>query len=495
MNMRTLLFRTLFLAVVSLLVWGCASSRLELELAIYNGDPLQVDILTKEDIDQVRQNMTTMPETIDTIARLRARLAQEMFDVYDSGLYISSKARDQNYSSQQHTKDMSILNNYLGEFKTYLGKTQQLCLDNFQSTMGWLKKYGDLLPETIAEDQTSPTTQEVLRRRKVLNAARQSIVDLQKSMSDLAGPSGTKFETTLQDRWLQIVNRITSKQVRDLAAKGKNSQALQELDERARKALNTLGEAKKRGLDVNQNLQTTLKAVIELNPPEKKAENIEVSLPNRQTVELLGDTVGKMKKFDLFSSQVERLQDPSDAVWKIVTDPINSQNWNVEFSRTYYRAEGKTSVVIVRDSPMEFRVQQSHNNPAALVQAQLQISRAVADAAITVIGATTGVNLSAIPKPGDSSPNVEDAQARAGEELARRKAKVARLTEQRGLAIKMLSANLRSLREQLGPLKTNNSKDKITIEKLLNNLVATLKADAAFFDPKNKDANDKTNSK
>jgi hypothetical protein len=131
---------------------------------------------------------------------------------------------------------------------------------------------------------------------------------------------------------------------------------------------------------------------------------------------------------------------------------------------------------------MEFRVQQGSNNPAALVQAQLQVSRAIADAAITVVGATTGVNLAALPKPGDKSTGADDAQIKESDDLARRKAKVARAGEQRDLAIGRLSSNLRSLKEQI-----ELTDDEQKIKRLLDVLIATLTADETVFKNRNSD--------
>jgi len=163
----------------------------------------------------------------------------------------------------------------------------------------------------------------------------------------------------------------------------------------------------------------------------------------------------------------------------------NKEKWNVEFSRTYFRAEGNTSVVVVRDSPMEFRVQQGSNDPSALVQAQLQVSRAIADAAIAVAGATTGVSLAPLTKPADKAAGPDDALAEESEQLARLRARVEREAELREFAIKRLTANLRSIKAQIEPL--NTATDKIMIERLLKVLVTTLKADEMIFYPKNVD--------
>ena len=227
----------------------------------------------------------------------------------------------------------------------------------------------------------------------------------------------------------------------------------------------------------------------QVTQPEQ-LEKIEKALMKPATVRVsLGDKsfIEQLKKFDLLGSQIERLQNPGDPVWKIVTSKENSNKWNVEFSNTYFRAEGNSSVVVVRDSPMEFRVQQGSNDPSALVQAQLQVSRAIADAAITVAGATTGVNLTALTKSGERTSSPDEALANESEQLARLKAKVEREAELREISITRLTTNLRSIRSQLEPLDPAKNEDKAIIERLLNSLVTTLKADEVIFKPKDAD--------
>ena len=85
-------------------------------------------------------------------------------------------------------------------------------------------------------------------------------------------------------------------------------------------------------------------------------------------------------------------------------DPENDKNWGTLFARTKFRAEGKSDVIVVRDRPGHYRVQRGVNNPAALIQGQLEISRSVASAATAVLGAISGVNVPLISDKADSTP-------------------------------------------------------------------------------------------
>jgi hypothetical protein len=94
---------------------------------------------------------------------------------------------------------------------------------------------------------------------------------------------------------------------------------------------------------------------------------------------------------DLYVSQIDRLQDPADPAWRELLRPENEVNWAPFFARTSYRAEGDTGVIIARDRLGHFRIQRARNNPAALIQGQLRISRAIASGLADALGAATGV--------------------------------------------------------------------------------------------------------
>jgi hypothetical protein len=188
----------------------------------------------------------------------------------------------------------------------------------------------------------------------------------------------------------------------------------------------------------------------------------------------------RLHAFDSLNSQLERLQNPGSAIWRVVTAPENSEKWNKKFNRTYFYAEGKSGVVIVRDSPIDFRIQEAANNPAALVQAQLGVSRAIADAAIQIAGAATGnplVNASLgsnnkITKSDNNSYQADN------ESLVMKKAALARKAELRTLAINAMTANLRSKRDQLERTKNKNKKG---IQDLVDELINSLEARQSYF--------------
>ena len=150
-----------------------------------------------------------------------------------------------------------------------------------------------------------------------------------------------------------------------------------------------------------------------------------------------------------FIELIDRLQDPGNPVWRIVTDPANEQHWNVESVQTRFYAEGKSHVVMVRNDPMRFDVQEGTNNPAALIKGQLEITRAIANAAIGVLGASTGLPVRKPTTAGDTESPASAAESSAAEDFAQRKATADEAAQARERAIRGLSLELANVLSNL----------------------------------------------
>lgn len=152
------------------------------------------------------------------------------------------------------------------------------------------------------------------------------------------------------------------------------------------------------------------------------------------SIDVLNDFLSKK---DLLDTQIDALQDAADPVWREITAKVNEPKWNPNFSQTLFYSEGNTSVVVTRDRLGHFRVQRGRNNPAAVIQGQLKVSRAIASGLTDILGATIGVSgLSgklpggAQPDPSASTPMVEIAagqDALVAAELVRREAAITNL--------------------------------------------------------------------
>jgi len=100
---------------------------------------------------------------------------------------------------------------------------------------------------------------------------------------------------------------------------------------------------------------------------------------------------GLVQQSAKFIDQIDRLQDNSDAVWRVVTDPANDGHWNKEMVRTFFNSDGDSGVVIVRDGPMRFRIKSAENDPTATLKGQLEIARAITNASMSIAGAAAGI--------------------------------------------------------------------------------------------------------
>ena len=171
---------------------------------------------------------------------------------------------------------------------------------------------------------------------------------------------------------------------------------------------------------------------------------------------------------------IDRLQDMGDPAWRIVSDPKNECLWNSQFSKTYFRAEGNNSVTIVRDSPTVYRPQYASNDPAALIKGQLQVSRAIASAALSVAGAVSGVPVSSLSSTEDDGATTGVSQAKTdSENFAKRKARVEEMAKQRTATLNSLAIDLRNLLIGLNSEKSTKSDNYKT---LISRLKSTLSA-------------------
>ena len=157
-----------------------------------------------------------------------------------------------------------------------------------------------------------------------------------------------------------------------------------------------------------------------------------------------------------FVELIDRLQDAGDPIWRVVTNPENEHHWNEEISETYFYAKGNTGVVIVRDDPMRYRVQSAKNNPTALIEGQLEISRSLANAAISVAGAVSGLPTSSLAssKTGSTTPSEVTIES---DGLAVKQAKTEAWAEQRKTVLNSLQRYLRALATNVTELEDDDT--------------------------------------
>lgn len=214
-------------------------------------------------------------------------------------------------------------------------------------------------------------------------------------------------------------------------------------------------------------------------------EALRGNLPDNASAQTaLGELV---RSSSSFAELIDRLQDTGNPVWRIVTDPANEAHWNKGPLNTNFYAQGKSSVVMVRNDPMRFDVHDASNNPTALIKGQLEITRSIANAAISIAGAATGLpavgaaaNSSAKPANAGANPPTTTPSTDTSNDLVKRKATAEQNAQLRAREIRGLSLELSSI--NAGLAKPNDPVSDATKARV-NTLVSAYKA---AFDPSSK---------
>lgn len=151
---------------------------------------------------------------------------------------------------------------------------------------------------------------------------------------------------------------------------------------------------------------------------------------------------------------IDRLQDVGDPIWRTVTDPINEHHWNKKVSKSFVKAEGNTSMVIVRDTPLHFRAHQVKNDPTALIKGQLEVVRALGDAALSV----AGVKLGATAQLEGDAPDKQSIGLTVNS-ADKNAEKSKKQVEQKQKALSAMTAQLRTLLSELEKLEKDDSSE------------------------------------
>lgn len=466
------------LALVLLATGGCASTRLTVNLDLYRDDARGILVdLTPARIAQLTVALSAAETDVDQLAKDRIDLAMAMTDTYEAVRKLLAAARGQVYDP--NSRAVATAREYLGAYRAEVDRQRQETHAKLQAARQRLDDYVRLQQAGAGSLQT-PEAQ-----------ALQAIGDASRALAKMGGPLGTDFEKSLVELWPVVIRSVSADNLKAL----ESADTLTSLEEFRGQVANLgqqLERLRLRGrrvpLEVTRTLAGALKDA-QPDPGRLKASIDQVARAMTAVPASLGlDDRGAAALHDLvlsstlLSSQIDRLQDPADPVWRAITAPESESRWNTTFAETYFYSEGNNSVVIVRDTPFSFRVQRGTNNPAALVQGQLQISRAVANAAIAVAGAAAGVPVPKLPGAGGAAPaaNADDGGTEA-EALAKRKATVERQAALR-------AAVVAGLRRQLGPLRAQldrtDAGNRAAVDAILSQMRSVLEAHETALAPK-----------
>lgn len=485
--MRPLL-TALFVLVFSAL--GCASTQMKVELAIYDGKPTWQPMLTVEQVEAIQKALDELLASGQQLVEDREALAKDAFDAYEAYWQLLPDA------SSAHLED---LRKQLGAHLENL----EASLPPFEKSVAKAEAAAEALPPLLGELETLEA--KAAKEREDWGYRTKKRWRQEPLASEL-----DRVTLALKEQESDLRRAISAAQqaAQSLSSPPKTNHALLSIWEAVRRSLgletliwlrsvraDRYGESPEQFVAnlevVRDRIETIAKRIVDISeryagegivlptmPPaagdRSKLATLSRSLrsvvADASTITGSLDAGGKSamvtlsRTSSLAFSQIDRLQDAGDPVWRRVSARENQHNWNTEFSETYFYAEGNASVVVVRDSPMAFRVQRGNNNPAALVRGQLTVSRSIADAAITIAGAAAGIptgNLvSSAPVADDGTQSgtfarPTDDQIQASQTLAGRRAAASEAVRSRLVALRALDRNLADIRDRLEDANTD----------------------------------------
>jgi hypothetical protein len=486
-----LLFKIVSVCLL-LAMTGCASTKLQLNLDIYKEDPLVSTPLSEAQIARIYQGLQSVEIQTRELTDSRIELAENIFNTYKSLWFVLSKAKSPTYTRENLNSELHVLQGYLKVYKVTVTKKAEeimamikIARDSLIAySEGALEKTTTMSQQAGGADQMAPVE---VTQSEVLNNIRKA----NRAFIEIGGPLGTDFEKSLESNWETVSKMAEQANLEKMFVDGAPTQELSELRSTINKLTKDIEDLKDRGYRISMEISKELAeiekaATVNMPGAMKKTVDAIAKVATAVPLEIgLGDRGATalnmlVQSTTLLYSQIDRLQDPADPVWRIVSNPINESKWNTAFTNTYFYAEGNSSVVVVRDSPISFRPQRGANNPSNLVKSQLQISRAIGNAAISIAAATTGIPIALDSVEGQPAPEAKRAQtSQEAEALAKRKVQAEQAAKLRARAVRNLRNNLASLREELRLLDSGKKlKEFPDLQSLFNSI---LRAHKPFF--------------
>jgi hypothetical protein len=479
-------------ALAMLLISGCASTQLTLNLDLYDDESTYVAPLAPGKIAALLSALDKAEREAREWGGRRSAVANEIFNGYRATLLFNRSVRSPNSSVDELAKgadeDVKDAGLALAAHLKIVARRSSEAQNASHTARSKLTQYMQ-----AAEFYTRRERGEERPQRNRVNSlalqaeALRSVNDVQRALVQLSAPIESEFENSLFTYWPKLVDALAASRMVALAKTPTQKQQLQELRNTIMKLVESIREAKDDGR-ISANVAAELAAAALPSDMTAGAATLRAMLAASK-LQLSDRGRTALNEFivstTLLHSQIDRLQDPADPMWRIVTAPENATRWNTQFSKTHFYSEGNNSVVIVRDSPMSFRVQQGNNNPSALVESQLHISRAVANGAIAIAGAAIGApglpGLSPSPSnPAPSSPAAAPAEPPM-DDLAVSKARNDRVAAVRAGALKNLQTNLAALRTDFSRLKDDKKSDPAR-QGLLRKMQAIIEGHQPLFE-------------
>jgi hypothetical protein len=461
-------------SLLMLALGGCASARLSLDLDLYAEDPMGSLIqLTPVRVAELDSELKALAREIGPLVNDRQELADDIFQVYEAVIWAMYTI--EGAAKAASDPNIEAARSYRERHKKRLAELGAEARKKVADAENTLDRYVQGIGQSPSGETSRAVTELSLLR---------AINEAVNAVAKLGGPVETEFERLLVNYWPTVARNISSTNVANLRAGTADTPELIALRQQVRRLADRVKLLRERGRKIPTTALTALDEAFKESRPtpgqlKSSFDKLILAVTEVSTSLALPDQLQALVRSSAaVFNLVDRLQDPADPIWRTISQPGNESKWRNSFTETFFYAEGNTSVVIVRDTPFSFRVLKATNNPTALVQGQLQISRAIANAAIAIAGAATGAP---VPKlPGASGPSVpaDGDEGTNPEQLAKRKAKVERQLAVRAQAIRNLRRDLAALRGQL-----ERAQDQAAVDTVLEQVQALLKAHDILLAP------------
>ncbi len=432
--------RTICISLLALLMAGCAHNRVTLKVDIYGEDPLDTTPLTPMRIEALHEALGQAQMEGSRLTEERTALATRLFDTYAA--FHTTISASPPVPNTNAAAELARPRDYLSAYNNVARSKEAEMTDAIHEASRALEAY--------AKGRANLTNQNAYAQMQGQAAVRRKLDTVSSRLLELADAWATDFEKSFLPALPKLVRAATPEAIKQWTTNGITggktlSPAFQGLQTEVEKLQQrrdprlaaAVGKLKLAAPNAPEELFTRANALVTRPGLGREGKDAVSELNNTQ------------------NGEEGMVRDWGDPVWRTLTDPENGWHWHRTFSTNYFYAEGNSSVVIVRDSPVDFRIQKGGNNPSALIQSQLQITRSIADAAISIAGAASGVP---IPKPKKPAPPGEPAPAEPESpapenDFNARKAAVDVHTKFRGDMLRTLRVNLIGLRKEFGSLE------------------------------------------
>jgi hypothetical protein len=454
--------------LLALILTGCASATVEVAVDIYSKDVLTVRRLGIADAQVLLEGIDNAVSAGREIAAARLQLAENLVAAYDAQKKVFSEMRGLRYQPGSDIIDLQnkLLPAYRQVLQTKQSEINVLATKARERLANYLERayVGVAKTPQLSLDLIAAQEQAVL-----------ALNNLRSQLQTMGGDFGTAFENVYSTLIREAPSElVTLAKVDDKKLSKEAVVAVEELAARFREIARTMTNLDRRGVRLAKELGNGINAAAAKLDPGKPGAVLETvvrtlsSISTSTGLDERGElALGQLgSSLDLYVSQIDRLQDPADPAWRELLRLENETNWAPFFTRTSYRAEGDTGVVIARDRLGHFRVQRAKNNPAALIQGQLRISRAIASSLADALAAATGVPgagalagavKAGVPKPDPTKPDGIKLDGQGEQDPATHAAKLEAQARLRHSARTNLINNLEILNRSLQALKEDKT--------------------------------------